>query len=200
MARIFISHSSRDDAFARQLCGDLELTGHAPWIDDIEIVPGESIMSSVQDGISEARHAIVVVSNSAISSGWVDAEWKAKYWGVLINQKVRVIPVLREACELPLFLRILRRADFTQSYAVGFAELCLTLRPIRSQVPNVIDRDFLHAIEHSARTHTEDHIRIPCAHAIWSCRPDRAKPILEDALHDQRDVVRLHAQLLLELF
>lgn len=200
MAIIFISHASQDDAFASQLSDDLRLIGHTPWIDDVEIRPGESIITSIQDGLSRSRHAIVVLSQAAVASGWVEAEWKERYWDALATQQIRVIPVLREACGIPLFLRTMRYADFTRSYAVGFATLCLTLRPSRAQVPDVLDRDMLHAIEHSARTNHEDHVRLACAHTVWSCRPDRAKPILEDALDDQRDVVRIHAQVLLNEF
>ena len=201
MATIFVSHSSHDDAFSKRLCRDLELIGHSPWIDDIAIRPGDSIISSIQEGITESSHAIVVVSGASIQSGWVNAEWKEKYWDAIKNQRIRVIPVLLENCELPLFLRTLRYANFTQSYAVGFAELCLTLRPAnRPQVPNILDLDCLHAIEHSARHHQDDHVRLACAHTVWSCRPDRAKPILEDAVHDWRDIVRIHAQVLLEQF
>lgn len=200
MATVFVSHSSQDDAFAKQLSEDLDLVGHTPWIDDIDVRPGQSIVSSIQDGISKSKYALVVLSQSAVKSRWVDAEWKEKLWDTITGHKIRVIPVLREPCDLPLFLRSLRYADFTKSYAVGFATLCLTLRPARSQVPDILDRDFLHAIEHAAKSHHEDHIRLACAHTVWSCRPDRAKPILEDALHDQRDLVRLHAQVLLDEF
>ena len=200
MATVFISHSSRDEAFAKQLCDDLRLIGHTPWIDQIEIRPGHSIISSIQDGLTQSRHAIVILSNAAIQSGWVDTEWKEKFWEALTTQKIRVIPVLREACNPPLFLRTLRYADFTQSYAVGFATLCLTLRPAQSQVPDILDREFLHAIEDDAKKHHQDHIRLACAHTVWSFRPDRAKPILEDALGDLRDVVRIHAQALLDQF
>lgn len=200
MATIFISHSSRDDLFVKQLSEDLTLVGHTPWIDDLDVRPGEPIISAIQDGITRSRHAIVVLSAAAITSKWVDTEWKEKLWDTINNQKIRVIPVLREACDLPPFLKSLRYADFTKSYAVGFAQLCITLKPSRSQVPDVLDIDFLHAIEQSARTHHEDHIRLACTHTVWSCRPDRAKPILEDATHDLRDVVRIHAQVLLNEF
>jgi len=200
MATIFISHSSQDAAFARQLGDDLRLVGYVPWIDTMEIRPGESILSAIQDGITQSRYAIVILSEAAMQSGWVDTEWKSKLWDSIATKKIAVIPVLKEACEVPIFLRNSRYADFTQSYAVGFATLCLTLRPARPQVPDIIDRDCLHAIEHSARTAHEDHIRLACAHTVWSCRPDRAKPIPEDALHDMRDVVRIHAQVLLEQF
>lgn len=200
MATIFISHSSQDTAFARQLADDLRLIGHVPWVDNMEIHPGESIISAIQDGITQARQAIVVISQAAMQSGWVDSEWKEKAWSTIRGQKIRIIPVLKEACTLPVFLQTLRYSDFTQSYAVGFATLCLTLRPVRSEVPDILDRDFLHAIEHAARTAHEDHIRLACLHTVWSCRPDRAKPLLEDALHDMRDLVRIHAQVLLDQF
>jgi hypothetical protein len=200
MATIFVSHASTDNAFAKQLCDDLERIGHTPWIDDLDIRPGESIISAVQDGLSKSRYAIVVLSAGATNSRWVDAEWKEKLWDALVSQKVRVIPVLKDRVEIPLFLRTLSYADFTQSYAVGFAALCLTLRPVRAQIPDVLDRDFLHAIEHAARHHDQDEIRLACLHTVWSCRPDRAKPLLEDALNDWRDVVRIHAQVLLEFY
>lgn len=200
MATIFVSHSSQDADFANRLAEDLRLIGHVPWIDTMEIRPGESILSAIQDGISLARYAIVIVSSVALQSGWVDTEWKAKLWDSVATKKIGVIPVLKDAGELPVFLRGLRYADFTKSYPVGFATLCLTFRPAGSQVPQVIDIDLLHAIEHSARTAHEDHLRVACAHTVWSFRPDRAKPILEDALHDMRDVVRIHAQVLLDQF
>jgi hypothetical protein len=201
MSTVFISHSSHDNAFAKQLSDDLTFIGHSPWIDNIEILPGQSIISAIQEGITRSRHAVVILSKAALESSWVDSEWKEKLWDVVKNQKMRVIPVLRENLTLPLFLRGLRYADFTASYPVGFATLCLTLRPMRSQVPpDVLDQDFLHAIEHDARHHEKDHIRLACAHTVWSFRPDRAKSILEDALNDLRDVVRIHAQVLLDQF
>jgi hypothetical protein len=200
MATVFISHSSQDDAFAKQLSEDLKLIGYTPWIDDLEIRPGESIISAIQDGITRSRYMVVVLSTAAVQSGWVDTEWKEKFWDVAMTQKIGVVPVLRNKCTVPLFLRSLRYADFTASYAVGFATLCLTLRPTSSVVPNILDRDFLRAIEDSAKSDERDHVRLACAHTVWSCRPDRAKPILEDALHDLRDIVRIHAQVLLDQF
>jgi len=178
MTTIFISHFSHDDAFALQLCDDLRLVGHTPWIDKIEIQPGQSIISSIQNGITKSRYAIVILSNMSIQSRWVDTEWKEKFWDALTNQHIRVIPILRENCDIPLFLKTLRYADFSKSYATGFATLCLALRPVRSQVPDILDIDFLHAIEYTARTSNEDHVRLACAHTIWSFRPDRFKPIL----------------------
>lgn len=201
MAKVFISHSSRDDAFAGQLSTDLSIIGHAPWIDDLEIRPGDSIVSRIQEGLRDCRYAIVVLSLAANKSRWVDTEWKEKLWDSIIDQRVKIIPVLKEPCEIPLFLRNFRYADFTKSYAVGFSILCMTLKSstFNPQSPaDILDIDFLHAIEHAAKTHHEDHVRVACAHTVWSCRPDRAKPILEDALNDLSEKVRMHAKILLE--
>src|SRR5437773_11877254 len=99
MATVFVSHSSRDDVFAKQLSDDLDLIGHTPWIDDIDVRPGQSIISSIQDGISKSRYALVVLSPSALQSGWIESEWKEKLWETITSHKVRVIPVLREACD-----------------------------------------------------------------------------------------------------
>ncbi len=200
MATIFISHSSHDNSFAKRLSQDLTLIGYTPWIDDLDIHPGDDIVDSITHGIAHARYAIVVLSSAAVSSKWVEAEWKATLRNAFSNQKIGVIPVLFDVCDVPEFLNAFRYADFTKSYAVGFAQLCMTLKPTRSQVPDILDRDFLLAIEDSARKHPDDHIRLACAHTVWSCRPDRAKPILEDAMHDLRDVVRIHAQVLLDEF
>jgi hypothetical protein len=64
----------------------------------------------------------------------------------------------------------------------------------------LVPENYLNAIEHVARTHHEDHLRIACAHAVWSVRPDRALPILEDARRDMQDEVRKHAIALLKCY
>lgn len=200
MATIFISHSSQDNGFVDQLSSDLSLLGHKPWTDDRRIRPGDKIISSIQDGLTQSRYCIVVLSQAALQSRWVDTEWKEKFWDSLTNQKIKIIPVLREIAEVPLFLRGLRYADFTRSYAVGFSHLGLALSSAESRMPDVLDIDVLHALEHAAKTYHDDHVRLACAHTVWSFRPDRAKPILEDALHDLRDIVRVHAKFLLDQF
>ncbi len=60
--------------------------------------------------------------------------------------------------------------------------------------------NIINAIEYEARHHNLDHIRIACAHTVWSCRPDRAKSILEDATRDYAELVREHARALLGKF
>jgi hypothetical protein len=58
----------------------------------------------------------------------------------------------------------------------------------------LLNDEIIKTIENIARTHHDDYIRIACAHTVWSCRPDRAKPLLEDAKRDEAEVVRDHAK------
>jgi hypothetical protein len=197
MAKIFISYSSENADFVEQLSSDLRLIGHAPWTDRVGILPGESIMTSIENELSQSRCSVIVLSPEGIASKWVDTEWKAKYWDSISAQKIKIIPVLYKYCEIPFFLKGLRYADFTKSYAVGFAQLFMALFGAESKMPNMLDIKFIHALEDDARHNEKDHIRIACAHTLWSFRPDRARPVLEDALEDLREVNRMHAQMLL---
>ncbi|MBA4422709.1 MAG: hypothetical protein C0390_06345 [Syntrophus sp. (in: bacteria)] len=203
MAKIFISYSSQDSDFATRLRDDLNIIGHTPWIDVFEITPGENIVSRIQEGIKDCKYAIVIVSKASIDSKWVDNEWKESFWQSHSEGSLRIVPVLKEKCVIPIFLRTMKYADFTQSYAVGFSMLCIRLKMslVNPRLPDdLIPMNYLNAIEWDAQKNTWDHIRLACAHTVWSFRPDRAKPILENALHDDRDIVRNHARSLLEEF
>lgn len=203
MAKIFISYSSQDAEFAAQLRDDLNIIGHNPWIDSFEINPGENILTKIQEGIKDCKYALIIISKSSMASGWVDKEWKESLWESHYKGGLKIIPILKEECEIPIFLRTIKFADFTKSYAVGFSMLCMKLRfaLINPRLPDdLIPMNYLNAIEYDARTSSIDHVRLACAHTVWSFRPDRAKPLLEDATRDQRNEVSNHARVLLDEF
>jgi hypothetical protein len=56
------------------------------------------------------------------------------------------------------------------------------------------------SLAEDARTHNVDHVRLACAHTLWSCRPDLAQAVLEDAQDDLAEPVRDHARALLRRF
>lgn len=203
MANIFISHASQDLDFANQLRVDLNIIGHNPWIDSYEIRPGENIVTRIQEGIKDCKYAIVIMSRAAMESRWVDNEWKESLWQSHKEGRLRIVPILKEKCDIPIFLQSIKYADFTQSYAVGFSMLCMKLRMalVNPRLPDtLIPMNYLNAIEWDARNHMNDHIRLACTHTVWSFRPDRAKALLEDAARDMREEVRNHAKLLLDEF
>lgn len=71
---------------------------------------------------------------------------------------------------------------------------------VASFFKGLLSDETIREIEHDARTNEKDHIRIACAHTAWSCRPDRAQPLLEDALNDLAPTVREHSRAMLDKF
>lgn len=71
---IFISHSSTDDAFVKQLREQLEQFGQLTWVDSRELSGGDDLDGRLEREIRDARHFIVVLSIDALSSSWVQRE------------------------------------------------------------------------------------------------------------------------------
>jgi hypothetical protein len=124
---VFISHSSKDKRFARLLATDLTQVGHLPWLDEWKIKVGESIPCKISQGISECDAMIVILSEHAVESKWVENEWQAKYWDEVQKGHVMILPVLLRACEIPPLLKNKRYADFRTEFESGFNDLLIAL-------------------------------------------------------------------------
>ncbi|MFI5388040.1 MAG: toll/interleukin-1 receptor domain-containing protein, partial [Fimbriimonadales bacterium] len=129
VARIFISHSSTDKAIARQLANDLRDLGHEPWLDEYAIRVGESIPDKIEKGLQDAEFVVVLLTPDAVRSGWVDREWKAKYWDEVSAGRVMVLPALVRDSEIPLLLRPKKYADL-RNYATGLVQLMGAINPV----------------------------------------------------------------------
>ena len=123
MAKIFISHSSRDKEFAIRLGTDLKEFGHVPWLDEWEIKVGECIPSKIEQGISKSDYVVIVLSLNSTNSQWVDREWKSKYWEEVNESTVMVLPVLISDCKIPKLLVTKKYADFRNNYSIGLVQL-----------------------------------------------------------------------------
>jgi TIR domain len=49
----------------------------------------------------ECDFVLVLLSNNSVFSHWVEREWQAKYWNEVETERIKVIPVLIEECEIP---------------------------------------------------------------------------------------------------
>jgi len=203
MPRIFISHSSYDLDLADSICGDLRSAGFEPWIDTQSIRAGSPIVKSIDEAIMSCHYFLVILSQKATESHWVEQEITGALWEKLSERRRKqIIPAVRERCEIPLHLRHLRYANFTNGYAVGFAQIyaAIDLPPVEDRWPaDLLPADQLVELEHGANDH-RDHIRFASAHTLWSLRPDRAKPVLENQKGDWREYVSRHAYLLLDRY
>ena len=74
MSKLFISHSSQDDGFVRELRQALEPYGQDGWIDSRELRGGDLLWPEIQRAIEGASAYAVVVSTDALQSKWVGKE------------------------------------------------------------------------------------------------------------------------------
>ncbi|MDS4042628.1 MAG: CHAT domain-containing protein [Candidatus Competibacter sp.] len=74
MTKLFISHSSQDDGFVRELRWTLADLKQEAWIDSRELRGGDPLWPEIQKAIEEAAAYAVVVSTDALQSKWVGKE------------------------------------------------------------------------------------------------------------------------------
>ena len=74
MAKLFISHSSKDDDFVRDLRFALADQGQDGWIDSRELRGGDPLWTEIQKAIEAATAYAVVVSTDSLQSKWVAKE------------------------------------------------------------------------------------------------------------------------------
>ena len=74
MSKLFISHSSRDDGFVRELRAALADHGQPGWIDSRELRGGDPLWMEIQRAIEAASAFAVVVSTDSLQSKWVGSE------------------------------------------------------------------------------------------------------------------------------
>src|SRR5215475_4443408 len=74
MTKLFLSHSSQDDAFVRDLRAALADHGHDGWIDSRELRGGYPLWPEIQKAIDDASAYAVVIGTDALQSRWVGRE------------------------------------------------------------------------------------------------------------------------------
>ena len=73
-SHIFISHSSKDDEFVKDLREALERSGLSVWVDSRNLPGGEKLAHRIEEAIGQARQFIAVISTNTINSPWVRKE------------------------------------------------------------------------------------------------------------------------------
>lgn len=122
---IFLSHSSRDKFFVRELAERLQQHGIGVWLDEAEINVGDSLTEKIGEAIDDTDYVGVVLSHNSVSSEWVQRELQIATQKELHRRQVVILPILLEPVEVPAFLRDKRYADFTtpERFESSFTEL-----------------------------------------------------------------------------
>jgi hypothetical protein len=120
---IFISYSHQDSDFVSALALRLVEQNAHVWIDTWEINVGDSLIDRVQTAIQESGALLVVLSKASVESEWCKKELNAGLVRELEEKRIVVLPLLKEDCTIPLFLREKKYADFRSDFSNGFHDL-----------------------------------------------------------------------------
>jgi hypothetical protein len=122
---VFLSHNHADKPFVRRLAADLDNQGIPYWLDEAEIKVGESLIEKIRDGIDKVDFVAVVLSPNSVASPWVQREVDVAINQEIMGRRVKVLPLMYMACDLPGFLLGKRYADFTEDtrYANALEDL-----------------------------------------------------------------------------
>ncbi|MEO8148532.1 MAG: COR domain-containing protein [Bacteroidia bacterium] len=105
---VFLCHSSKDKNIINAIIQELKKRNITYWLDEEQIIPGDSIIDKITDGLQKSKNLIPCISQNQMESNWSRKE----YQGILsriINgtSKQRIAPLILDDSDvenLPLFL------------------------------------------------------------------------------------------------
>ena len=118
--RAFLSYSSEDVELAQQIDLDLRELGAHVWIDQRMILPGDSLYEVIPEGIESADFFLALLTNNSVESKWCKRELHRAFELESSKDRVFIVPILAEHCEIPPFLKEKSYADIRdEKYADG---------------------------------------------------------------------------------
>jgi len=114
-ANIFVSYASQDRLSARAICERLREVGFAPWIDVVNLVPGEQWERAIEEALREADFFVACLStNSVAKRGYIQREFKRamEIWEEKLASDIFVIPLRLDDCNVPQSLRRFQWVDW----------------------------------------------------------------------------------------
>ncbi|KJS02694.1 MAG: hypothetical protein VR65_04455 [Desulfobulbaceae bacterium BRH_c16a] len=100
--KVFISHSWDDKArFVLDFGKKLRARGIDAWIDEWEMMPGDSLVKKVFcEGIKNANAFLIVLSQNSVQKKWVNEELDLAVVKKL-EEGTRIIPIIIDDCKIP---------------------------------------------------------------------------------------------------
>jgi hypothetical protein len=102
--KIFLCHSSGDKAAVRDLYVKLQQDGFNPWLDEEDLLPGESWESKIKKAIGEAHVALVCLTSASIEkAGFLQKEIKFVLEAAAEKPRgtIFTIPARLKECDMP---------------------------------------------------------------------------------------------------
>jgi small GTP-binding protein len=126
---VFISHSSRDKAAARELAERLKADGLRVWFDEWEVRPGDMIGLKIRHGLERSRTLLLLMSANASESEWVTFESQTILFNDPTNQQRRFIPLRLDDTEPQGILKQFAYVDWRHKSPDQYANLLAACYP-----------------------------------------------------------------------
>lgn len=124
----FLSHSSADKSFIRQLAADLTANGIDVWLDEQRIRVGDSIPEKLAQGLAGSDFFLLAMSEHSAGSAWVQKELNNALVNEVQRRKVHILPLRLDDTPMPPIIGDKKYADFSKSYKAGLDELLTALK------------------------------------------------------------------------
>ena len=127
VSKVFISHRTADLDLARKLSSELKARGHDVWLDDEEILVGDSIVAQVEVGLVGSGYVVLCLSSDGPSE-WTDREWMSTLARRLSGMNVKLLPIFLSGGTLPAILADYRYVDLTSNWDYGVDVLSRSIK------------------------------------------------------------------------
>lgn len=124
----FLSHSSADKPFIRQLAADLTANGVDVWLDEQRIRVGDSIPEKLAQGLAGSDFFLIAMSEHSAGSAWVQKELNNALVNEVQRRKVHILPLRLDDTPMPPIITDKKYADFSKSYKAGLDDLLAALK------------------------------------------------------------------------
>jgi hypothetical protein len=119
---VFISYSTQDKAWVREeLLRRLEDAGLKCCIDYRDFRIGAPAISELERASTTSRKTLMVLTPNYLESKWTGFERYLPQTPDPLNEELRLIPLLKETCELPRSIGYLTYLNFAESDDLNFA-------------------------------------------------------------------------------
>ena len=89
---VFLAHNSNDRPFVQEIYGKLQDRGIKPWLDIVEIAPGDVFLTKIQEAIIQSKTAVICIGSTGLGK-WQDLEAQILI-NLFIQKGMKIIPVL----------------------------------------------------------------------------------------------------------
>lgn len=104
MIRIFLAHASEDKAAVTDLYYHLKESGFEPWLDKVNLLPGQSWRAEIPKAIKNSQVFIACLSEQSVKKqGYIQREFRMALNAMADRPpgQIYLIPVRLDACQIP---------------------------------------------------------------------------------------------------